>query len=95
MKIHLKFDHTKKHCLEALDCPYTIDESNEQVNNVIEKMINAKGMDKKSQLAELINQELDYSIILYLATNLVTKEMEKRMMKIMLNQFLDDDDELI
>lgn len=93
MKIHLKFNHNKRHCLEALDCPYSIEEANEQVNELIHKMIDDDMLDKKSQLAELLHDELDYSIILYLATNLVTKEIENKMMKKLLKEFMNDEDD--
>lgn len=96
MKIHLKFNHNTKHCLEAMDCPMDSEEANDLLNEVIIKYMSNPNLDKKSQLAELLHDELDYSIILYLATNLVTKEIEHKMMKKLLKEFMnDEDDELI
>lgn len=91
MKIHLKFNHNAETVLESIDCPFTSNEVTDQVNDVIEKFMRDDKYQGKSQIAELMHDDLDYSIILYLALIHVTESMEKRAIKQMLKNMLDED----
>jgi hypothetical protein len=48
----------------------------------------------KSHLAELMHDELDYTIILFFAIKAITEDLEKKMMKNMLRDFLDSDENI-
>lgn len=91
MKIHLKFNHEADTVLEAIDCPFITDEVTDQLNDVIEKFMRDDKYQGKSQLAELMHDNLDYSIILFLALTNVTESMEKKAIKQMLKNMLDED----
>ena len=91
MKIHLKFNHDAETVLESIDCPFTSDEVTDQVNNVIAKFMSDDNYQNKGHLAEIIHNELDYTIILFLSLKYVTDDMEKKAMKAMLRNMLDED----
>jgi hypothetical protein len=91
MKIHLKFNHDAETVLESIDCPFTSDEVTDQVNNVIAKFMSDDKYQNKGHLAEIIHNELDYTIILFLSLKYVTDDMEKKVMKAMLRNMLDED----
>jgi hypothetical protein len=92
MKIKLNFNHRAKHCLDALDSPFSIDETNEMLNKVIIEYMENDELSHKSELSELIHNRMDYSAILYLATNYVADKVEKRMLMRGLREFLNDED---
>ena len=92
MKIHLKFNHNAETVLESIDCPFTSDEVSEQVSNVIAKFMQDDNLETKGHLAEIIHEDLDYTIILFLALKYVTEDMEKEVVKSMLRRMLDNDD---
>lgn len=91
MKIHLKFNHDADTVLEAIDCPFISDEVTDQLNDVIEKFMRDDKYQGKSQLAELMHNDLDYTVILFLALKYTTEEMEKNAIKQMLKNMLDED----
>lgn len=91
MKIHLKFNHDAETVLESIDCPFTSNEVTDQLNDVIEKFMSDEKYQTKGHLAELMHNELDYSVILYLALIHVTESMEKKAIKQMLKNMLDED----
>lgn len=91
MKIHLKFNHDAETVLESIDCPFTSDEVTDQVNDVIAKFMSDDKYQDKSHLAEIMHNELDYTIILFLSLKYVTDDMEKKAMKAMLRNMLDED----
>ena len=91
MKIHLKFNHDAETVLESIDCPFTSDEVTDQVNNVIAKFMSDDKYQNKGHLAEIIHNELDYTIILFLSLKYVTDDMEKKAVKAMLRNMLDED----
>lgn len=91
MKIHLKFNHNAETVLESIDCPFTSDEVSDQVDNVIIKFMRDDNLETKGHLAEIMHNELDYSIILFLALKNVTNDIEKKMIKNMLRNMLDED----
>jgi hypothetical protein len=91
MKIHLKFNHDAETVLESIDCPFTSDEVTDQVNDVIAKFMSDDKYQDKSHLAEIMHNELDYTIILFLALKYTTEDMEKKAMKAMLRNMLDED----
>ena len=93
-KIFLKFNHEADTVLEAIDCPFTSDEVSEQLNDVIEKFMRDDKYQGKSQLAELIHDNLDYSVILFLALKYVTNDMEKQAIKQMLKNMLNNDEDI-
>lgn len=95
MKIHLKFNHKARTVLESIDCPFTSDEVSDQVALVAEKFMNDDKYQDKSQLAEIMHEELDYTIILFLALQNITESMEKAAIKSALKRMLSDDDETI
>lgn len=87
MKIHLKFDHNKEELLAALDCDVDSEKANYQIKGVIKKCLDDDTKESSSQLAEMIHNELDYSVILFLATKNLEQKMEE-LMKIELRNFL-------
>lgn len=92
MKIHLKFDHSKKTVLESIDCPFTAEDVSYQIDYVVEKFMRSERHDTKGHLAELMHDELDYTIILLLALKYVTEDIEKKAMKNRLRKMLDNDE---
>jgi hypothetical protein len=97
MKIYLKFDHSKKDMLEAIDSQYNGDQANDLINEVIERYMDNEYMDKVSQLSEIIHEDLDYELILFLATHSVLDKIMKVQEKAMINQlrdFLKDDEHI-
>ena len=92
MKIHLKFNHDAETVLESIDCPFTSDEVTDQFNNVIKKFMSDEKYQDKSHLAEIMHNDLDYTIILFLALKYTTEDIEKKtIMKTMLRNMLDED----
>ena len=91
MKIHLKFNHDAETVLESIDCPFTSDEVTDQLNDVMDKFMSDEKYQDKSHLAELIHNDLDYSVILFLALIHTTQKMEKKAIKQMLRNMLDED----
>ena len=92
MKIHLKFNHNAETVLESIDCPFTSDEVTDQIDSVIKKFMSDDNLETKGHLAEIIHEDLDYTIILFLALKYVTEDMEKEAVKSMLRRMLDNDD---
>ena len=91
MKIHLKFNHDAETVLESIDCPFTSDEVTDQFNDVIEKFMSDEKYQTKGHLAELMHNDLDYTVILFLALKYTTEKMEKNAIKQMLKNMLDED----
>ena len=91
MKIHLKFNHDADTVLEAIDCPFTSDEVTDQFNDVIEKFMSDEKYQTKGHLAELMHNDLDYTVILFLALKYATEKMENNAIKQMLKNMLDED----
>lgn len=94
MKIHLKFNHKAKTVLESIDCPFNSDEVTDQVNDVVSKFMSDDKYQDKSQLAEIMHDDLDYKIILFLALKNITDDLEKKMMKNILRNILDKDEDI-
>ena len=89
MKIHLKFDHTQKDALKAIDYAKGGTVANEEIITVMEKYLDDDDMTKQSQLAELVHNELDYEVILFLAVKSMEDKMHK-LMAIKLKREIDD-----
>ena len=94
MKIHLKFNHKAETVLKSIDCPFDSFEVTDQVNDVIAKFMGDEKYQDKSELAELMHNELDYTIILFLALKQITDDLEKKMMKNILRDILDRDEDI-
>lgn len=94
MKIHLKFNHEAKTVLEAIDCPFTSNEVTDQVNDVVAKFMSDDKYEDKGQLAELMHNELDYTIILFLALKNVTDDIGRKAMKRILLNIIDRDEDI-
>jgi hypothetical protein len=94
MKIHLKFNHKAGSVLESIDCPFNSQEVTDQVNDVVAKFMSDDKYQDKSHLAELMHNELDYTIILFLAVKIITEDLEKKMMKNILRNILDKDEDI-
>jgi len=97
MKIHLKFNHQEKDMLSAIDSQYNGDQVNEQINEVIERYMDNEYMDKVSQLSEIIHNDLDYEVILFLATHSILDKITKVQAKAMLDElkdFLNNDEHI-
>jgi hypothetical protein len=94
MKIHLKFNHKAETVLESIDCPFDSFEVTDQVNDVVAKFMGDEKYKDKSELAELMHNELDYTIILSLALKQITDDLEKKMMKNILRNILDKDEDI-
>ncbi len=92
MKIHLKFNHNAKSVLEAIDSPYNRDEANDIIHDCIKKFVDDDSASAPSQFAEIIHNELDYSIILYLALVQIREVIENAKVKKYLKDILDDED---
>ena len=92
MKIHLKFNHDADDMLSSLDCPFTENEVSVQFNNVMNKFMDGDQYKSKSHLSEIMHEDLDYSVILYMATKFITQELEQVAMKKALKRFLEDDE---
>jgi len=91
MKIHLKFNHKKKDVLEAIDCQLDNEKVNYLIRGVMQRYNEDDSANKASELAEMIHNDLDYEIILFLAT----KSLQEKMHHIMieeLKRFLRDED---
>lgn len=92
MKIRLKFNHKGQTLLEALDSPFNEEQTNLMISKVVKEFYANEQLDTLSELAELIDRDIDYSAILLIATKSLADDIErKRMMKNILN-FLDKDD---
>lgn len=89
MKIHLKFDHTQKDALKAIDYAKGGVVANEEIITIMEKYLDDDDMTKQSQLAELVHNELDYEVILFLAVKSMEYKMHK-LMAIKLKREIDD-----
>lgn len=89
MKIHLKFDHTQKDALKAIDYAKGGAVANEEIITVMKKYLDDDDMTKQSQLAELVHNELDYEVILFLAVKSMEYKMQK-LMAIKLKREIDD-----
>jgi hypothetical protein len=97
MKIHLKFNHKERDMLSAIDSQYNGDQANDLINEVIERYMDNEYMDKVSQLSEIIHNDLDYEIILLLATHSILDKIMKVQEKAMINHlrdFLNDDEHI-
>jgi len=94
MKIHLKFNHKAETVLGSIDCPFNSEEVTDQVNDVVAKFMGDDKYQDKSHLAELMHNELDYTIILFLAVKQITDDLEKKMMKNILKDILDRDEDI-
>lgn len=94
MKIHLKFNHDAETVLESIDCPFTSDEVTDQINDVINKFMRDDKYDNKGHLAELMHDELDYTVILYLALKYTTETIEKKSIRNILRNILDKDEDI-
>lgn len=92
MKIHLKFDHQNNDVLEAIDCPVTLTDLDDQVNDLAEEFCNDERFETQSQLSEMIHERLDYSVILFLATESLKDKLIKAEAKSFLRRFFNDDD---
>lgn len=92
MKIHLKFNHEAETVLESIDCPFTSDQVTDQVNKCVQKFMSNDELDSKSHLAQIMDRDLDYSIILFLALRQVTDDIEKKAIKGMLKRMFSDDE---
>lgn len=92
MKVHLKFNHNSDCNLEALDCPISGEELNEQLEDITRRFMTEDKYSSRSHLAELIHDEIDYSAILYMATKYASQQIEQTMIKKMLRNFLDNDE---
>lgn len=92
MKIHLKFNHDAECSLEALDSPVSKKELNEQLDEIINKFMQDEKYKYRSQLSELIHDNMDYSGILYMATKEATHIIEIAIAKRRLRDFLDEDE---
>jgi len=95
MKVLLEFDHDKECVLEAMGSEHSGDQANELIR---ETMMRYVENDKRrlSTLAERIHKELDYDIVLFIATASLADKMGAMMMKDSLRRLLemmDDDDE--
>jgi len=86
MKIHLKFDHTQKDVLDAIDCQVDGEQVDYLIRGVMQRYEDDDSISKSSQMAELIHEKLDYEIILFLAT----KAIEDKMMRIALKGLTDE-----
>jgi len=86
MKVHLKFDHTQREILKAIDYHGNAEEANEQMEDVMMQYLQSKDMKTVSELAEVIHNTIDYEIILFLAS----KSIEDRLKDIMLEKMKDD-----
>jgi hypothetical protein len=92
MKIHLNFNHDSDCNLEALDCPLSAEELNEQLEDITRRFMTQEKYSSRSHFAELIHNEIDYSAILYMATKYASQQIEQTMIKRMLRDFLDRDE---
>ena len=86
MKIHLKFNHKKEELLDAIDSEIDSESMDYQIKGLIKKCINSDDIQKSSQISEMIHDELDYSIILFLAT----KSIEERLGQVIIESIKND-----
>lgn len=77
MKIHLKFNHKENDILKAIECQYEIEEVHKQIEDIAERYLDNEYMERPSQLAELIHNNLDYEVILFLATHSILDNLER------------------
>lgn len=89
MKIYLKFDHSQKNSLKAMNCEYDGGQVNDRILDVVEKYAKDDSLEKTSHLSELIHNELEYEEILFLATHSIQDKMQEVMIKQMKNEIRD------
>lgn len=82
MKIYLKFDHSQDDTLEAIGYEGNGDQVNDQIKNVIHKWNDDDDVTMSSQFAEIIHNELDYEVILFLAL----KAMENKILELKMEE---------
>lgn len=75
MKTEMVFNHDEETMIAALGVAEGFDE---RIGPVIEKMVEAN-ISKKSQVAELMHNELEYRVILLLATEELNRSMRRGM----------------
>jgi predicted house-cleaning noncanonical NTP pyrophosphatase (MazG superfamily) len=80
MKIRLQFNHRKSDTLKALDSPYDKKETNQMLKKVISDYMQNENLTTLSELAEIIDRDIDYSAILLLATQQVANAIERKRM---------------
>lgn len=83
MKIYLKFDHTQNDTLKAIGFEESGDSANEQIANVMSKWNEDDDITKSSEFAEIMHNELDYEVILFLAL----KAMENKILELKIEEF--------
>jgi hypothetical protein len=76
MKVHLKFNHEKESIFEAIDLEHTVEGFAEQLSDIFDKLMKDDSLDKKSRIAELLHDNLDYELILFLATEEYLKHVK-------------------
>lgn len=86
MKVHLKFDHTQRETLKAIDYQGTAEDANKQIENLMMQYLESNEMKTVSQLAQAIHNNLDYELILFLAS----KDIEEKLKEVMLEKMKSD-----
>lgn len=92
MKIRLNFNHEELNTLKALDSPYGKKQTNEMLNNVVSEYMQNDELTRLSELAQLIDRDIDYSAILLLATQKLAEEVDKKNIIRGILGFLKDDE---
>ena len=85
MKIYLKFDHAQKDTFKAIGYEHDGKRANKEMTKILKKYDN-QDITKSSQLAEIMHNDLDYEIILFLAL----KAMEGKLVQLKMDELKKD-----
>lgn len=77
MESKIKFNHNAEQLTEALGINMTAEQVSEKIIQCLVQWRNSKDNTKNSNLAEYLHNEIDYEIILFLATNDLLQQVAK------------------
>jgi len=70
----IKFNHKKENSLKALDIKIEKEEIHQKLNSIFANFV-MRDNQKRSELAEMIHDNFDYNVILFLATSEIIEKM--------------------
>lgn len=77
MKSEIKFNHNAEQLTQALGINMTAEQLSEKIIQCVANWMDSKDNTKNSNLAEYLHNEIDYEIILFIATNDLLHQVAK------------------